>query len=84
MPLASTAFLDLSLDALVALDTAWRRRTGHGVGSYLSVHEGPQVISYYRGMGVPLKKGMVFSNEPGYYKRGGYRLIGEYGPCREG
>ena len=40
--------------------------TGHGVGSYLSVHEGPQRISK---LGfVPLKPGMIISNEPGYYK----------------
>lgn len=40
--------------------------TGHGVGSYLSVHEGPQNIS--RRSNVALKPGMVLSNEPGYYK----------------
>ena len=46
--------------------------TGHGVGSYLSVHEGPQRISK---MGhVPLKAGMIVSNEPGYYKPGGYGI----------
>jgi Xaa-Pro aminopeptidase len=42
--------------------------TGHGVGCYLSVHEGPHAISYYRGMDVPLAEGMVLSDEPGYYK----------------
>jgi Xaa-Pro aminopeptidase len=40
--------------------------TGHGVGSYLSVHEGPARISKI-GTG-PLKRGMILSNEPGYYK----------------
>lgn len=46
--------------------------TGHGVGSYLSVHEGPQRISK---MGhVPLKAGMIVSNEPGYYKTGAYGI----------
>lgn len=40
--------------------------TGHGVGSYLSVHEGPQSISR-RGT-APLRTGMVLSNEPGFYK----------------
>lgn len=46
--------------------------TGHGVGSYLSVHEGPQRISK---MGhQPLKAGMIVSNEPGYYKAGGYGI----------
>lgn len=42
--------------------------TGHGVGAYLNVHEGPQAISYYRGMNAPLVEGMIISNEPGYYK----------------
>ncbi len=42
--------------------------TGHGVGAFLSVHEGPQGISYYRGIGVPLEPGMICSNEPGFYK----------------
>ena len=46
--------------------------TGHGVGSYLSVHEGPQNISK-RGT-VPLKPGMILSNEPGYYKTGEYGI----------
>jgi len=43
--------------------------TGHGVGSYLCVHEGPHRISKAPG-GVPLKAGMIISNEPGYYKAG--------------
>jgi len=47
--------------------------TGHGVGSYLSVHEGPQSISP-RGVGQPLKAGMICSNEPGYYKTGEYGI----------
>lgn len=48
--------------------------TGHGVGAFLNVHEGPQNISP-RG-GVPLEQGMIVSNEPGYYKPGwgGIRL----------
>jgi Xaa-Pro aminopeptidase len=46
--------------------------TGHGIGSYLSVHEGPQSISK-RGM-VPLEPGMIVSNEPGYYKEGAYGI----------
>jgi Xaa-Pro aminopeptidase len=40
--------------------------TGHGVGSYLSVHEGPQRIS--KAGHVPLDPGMIVSDEPGYYK----------------
>jgi Xaa-Pro aminopeptidase len=46
--------------------------TGHGVGSYLSVHEGPQSISK-AGMAV-LEPGMICSNEPGYYKEGAYGI----------
>jgi Xaa-Pro aminopeptidase len=43
--------------------------TGHGVGSFLSVHEGPQRIAK-RGNGVALQPGMIISNEPGYYRDG--------------
>lgn len=46
--------------------------TGHGVGSYLSVHEGPARISK---LGTtPLKRGMILSNEPGYYKTDGFGI----------
>lgn len=47
--------------------------TGHGVGSYLGVHEGPQGISKRAG-GAPLQPGMIVSNEPGYYKTGAYGI----------
>ncbi len=46
--------------------------TGHGVGSYLSVHEGPQRIS--KGGLVPLQDGMIVSNEPGYYAAGKFGI----------
>jgi Xaa-Pro aminopeptidase len=46
--------------------------TGHGVGSYLSVHEGPARISKLGT--VALKRGMIFSNEPGCYKAGAYGI----------
>jgi len=46
--------------------------TGHGVGSYLSVHEGPARISKLGR--VPLQRGMILSNEPGYYKAGAYGI----------
>lgn len=46
--------------------------TGHGVGAYLSVHEGPQRIS--RVSDVALKTGMILSNEPGYYKEGAFGI----------
>lgn len=47
--------------------------TGHGVGSYLGVHEGPQRISK-GGHTVALQPGMILSNEPGYYKSGEYGI----------
>jgi len=47
--------------------------TGHGVGSYLSVHEGPQRISKMPSI-IALRKGMILSNEPGYYKTGEYGI----------
>lgn len=52
--------------------------TGHGVGSFLSVHEGPQRISpagsSQSGGDEPLKAGMFLSNEPGYYKQGDFGI----------
>ncbi|MET3824991.1 Xaa-Pro aminopeptidase [Sphingomonas sp. PvP055] len=60
----------------VGLDYA--HGTGHGVGAYLSVHEGPQRIAqpFYPGggPGEPLRAGMILSNEPGYYKAGEYGI----------
>ena len=47
--------------------------TGHGVGSYLGVHEGPQRIAKAPNT-VALRPGMILSNEPGYYKEGGYGI----------
>jgi Xaa-Pro aminopeptidase len=47
--------------------------TGHGVGSFLSVHEGPQNISP-RGFHTPFQAGMIVSNEPGYYKNGSFGI----------
>ncbi len=52
--------------------------TGHGVGSFLAVHEGPQRISpvgsSQAGGDEPLRAGMILSNEPGYYKTGAYGI----------
>ena len=62
--MARRALWDLGLD--------YDHGTGHGVGSYLSVHEGPASISK-RGM-VALEPGMILSNEPGYYKTGAYGI----------
>ena len=46
--------------------------TGHGVGFFLNVHEGPQSISKYNQ--VKLREGMIVSNEPGYYKKGEFGI----------
>ena len=52
--------------------------TGHGVGSFLAVHEGPQRIAKaaggQAGTGQALMPGMILSNEPGYYKAGEYGI----------
>lgn len=66
-----------NLDALARLPL-WRdgvdyaHGTGHGVGAYLGVHEGPQGIHVRSA--VPLQPGMVLSNEPGFYKEGEYGI----------
>ncbi|MCB1520563.1 MAG: aminopeptidase P family protein [Hyphomicrobiaceae bacterium] len=70
-----TRGLDLDSHARMALWSAgldYDHGTGHGVGSFLSVHEGPQAIS--RVNAVPLEPGMILSNEPGYYKEGEYGI----------
>ena len=65
------------LDAL-ARAPLWRagldydHGTGHGVGIFLSVHEGPQRLS--RMSEVPLEPGMILSNEPGYYREGAFGI----------
>jgi len=46
--------------------------TGHGVGFFLNVHEGPQSIS--KNNTIKLKEGMILSNEPGFYKKGHYGI----------
>ncbi|MDH5748952.1 MAG: aminopeptidase P family protein [Rhodospirillales bacterium] len=63
--LARLALWDAGLD--------YDHGTGHGVGCYLNVHEGPQGISKTAGS-APLMPGMVVSNEPGYYKAGAYGI----------
>lgn len=63
-PLARTALWQAGCD--------YAHGTGHGVGSFLAVHEGPQSISR-RGAAV-LEAGMILSNEPGYYKEGHYGI----------
>jgi Xaa-Pro aminopeptidase len=46
--------------------------TGHGVGYFLNVHEGPQAISKFNS--IKIKEGMILSNEPGFYKKGSYGI----------
>ena len=46
--------------------------TGHGVGFFLNVHEGPQSISKLNN--IKIKEGMILSNEPGYYKKGKFGI----------
>ncbi len=48
--------------------------TGHGVGAFLAVHEGPARIAAYGGGDEPLRAGMILSNEPGYYREGAYGI----------
>lgn len=70
-----TRGVDLDSHARMALWQAgldYDHGTGHGVGSYLSVHEGPQSLS--RLGQVPFEAGMILSNEPGYYKEGAYGI----------
>ena len=47
--------------------------TGHGVGTYLGVHEGPQSVAK-KAPWVPLRPGMILSNEPGYYREGAFGI----------
>lgn len=63
----------LARRALWAEGLDYDHGTGHGVGSYLSVHEGPQRISKMPSS-VALKPGMIVSNEPGYYRAGEYGI----------
>lgn len=66
---------DLDAFARAALWSAgqdFNHGTGHGVGHYLSVHEGPQRLS--RISKVPFEKGMFLSNEPGFYKEGQFGI----------
>jgi Xaa-Pro aminopeptidase len=62
----------LARQYLWAIGCDYDHGTGHGVGSYLSVHEGPQRIAK-TGV-VALEPGMIISNEPGYYKTGRYGI----------
>ncbi len=65
-------FDKISREALKEVGLNYPHSLGHGVGSYLSVHEGPQGL--YPSTTVPLKEGMIVSNEPGYYEDGKYGI----------
>lgn len=80
--LASQKFIDgtdgISLDK-IARSPMWnegkdyKHGTGHGVGCFLNVHEGPQNIGMYSSSR-PLRKNMILSIEPGYYQEGAYGI----------
>ena len=58
--------------SLNSIGLDYRHGTGHGVGAFLNVHEGPQGIS--KNNHVQLKEGMVLSNEPGFYKKNDFGI----------
>ncbi|KAF5765109.1 putative xaa-Pro aminopeptidase [Helianthus annuus] len=52
----------------------YRHGTGHGIGSYLNVHEGPHSITFRPGLSVPLQASMTVTDEPGYYEDGKFGI----------
>merc|ERR1711915_802566 len=52
----------------------YRHGTGHGIGAYLEVHEGPILVRMKNSKSGKFKPGMFFSDEPGYYKEGDFGL----------
>ena len=65
----------LARKSLQEINCDYNHGTGHGIGSFLSVHEGPQRISKFRSENdVAISEGMILSNEPGYYKKGEYGI----------
>eukprot|EP00177_Eucheuma_denticulatum_P002044 GFKZ01003658.1.p1 GENE.GFKZ01003658.1~~GFKZ01003658.1.p1 ORF type:complete len:622 (-),score=98.36 GFKZ01003658.1:578-2443(-) len=61
--------------ALWKLGLDYKHGTGHGVGSFLNVHEGPHVISFKaQALGTALEPGFLTSNEPGYYEEGAFGI----------
>ena len=68
----------LARQHLWAAGVDYAHGTGHGVGSFLAVHEGPQRIAKptggQAGTSEPLREGMILSNEPGYYKPGAFGI----------
>lgn len=70
---SGTQLDSLARQGLWAAGADFDHGTGHGVGSYLGVHEGPQRISK-QGVSAALEPGMIVSNEPGYYKADAYGI----------
>ena len=62
----------IARNSLNSVGLDYRHGTGHGVGAFLNVHEGPQAIS--KNNFVTLKEGMVLSNEPGFYKKNDFGI----------
>ena len=62
----------MDLRAHLKINLDYGHGTGHGVGCFLNVHEGPQAISKYNR--VKIKPGMILSNEPGYYEKGKFGI----------
>ena len=58
--------------ALKAIKLDYGHGTGHGVGFFSNVHEGPQAISKFNY--IQLREGMIVSNEPGYYEEGKFGI----------
>ena len=69
----SGSFLDkIARRNLKSINLDYAHGTGHGVGYFLNVHEGPQSIS--KSNKIKLQPGMILSNEPGYYEKGKFGL----------
>ena len=62
----------LARKPLGSIGLNYEHGTGHGVGFFSNVHEGPQAISKYNN--VRMRQGMIISNEPGYYKKGSFGI----------
>ena len=58
--------------SLKSINLDYAHGTGHGVGYFLNVHEGPQAIS--KNNKICFKEGMIVSNEPGFYKNGKFGI----------
>ena len=62
----------LARKSLIKSGLDYRHGTGHGVGFFLNVHEGPHAISKFNT--IKIREGMIVSNEPGYYKKGEFGI----------